>query len=83
MLEADKQRKLDSLLPQVLYDFVDVNADRISQYRPYRQVTFFVDIEVGLAPELYAVEILGVFNRPNIFFGYLFRHRRMKKKFAD
>src|SRR5205807_9825723 len=40
ILKPDKQRKLDSLLPQILNDFIDVDADGITQNRTHREMPF-------------------------------------------
>src|SRR5436309_724757 len=82
ILKTDEKRKLNSLLTQILNDFINVDADRIAQDRPYCEVTFFIHIEVGFTPQLDSVKILRIFDGPDIFLRYLFRHRRIRK-FAD
>src|SRR5207249_8083325 len=71
ILKTDEKRKLNSLLPQILNDFVNVDADRIAQDRPYCEVTFFIHIEVGFTPQLDSVKILRIFDGPDIFLRYL------------
>ena len=69
ILKTDEQRKLNPLLPQVLNDLIHIDTYRITQYRPYREMAFFVDAEIGFTPQRDPVQIFRIFDRPDIFFG--------------
>src|SRR5947207_2549883 len=69
ILKSDEQRKLDSLLPQVLNNLIDINANRVAQYRTNSEVPFFIDVEIRFTPERDSIQVFRIFNRPDIFFG--------------
>src|SRR5262245_51753093 len=69
ILKTDKQGKLNSLLLQILRNTENVDPDRVSQNRPDRKMSLLVDGEVRLTPQLHSVQVLGVFDRPDFFFG--------------
>jgi len=84
ILEPDEQRKLDSLLPQILNDLVEVDTDGVSQVRAYCEMALLIDVEIGFTPERDSIEIFGILNRPEFFFCYFLRHsreiRRLRQK---
>ena len=71
ILKADQQREFDSLLPQILNDLEEVDADGIAKNRANLQMAFGVDTEVRFAPKLDAIQLFGVLNSPGFFFSHL------------
>src|SRR5262249_9537918 len=77
ILKTDEQRKLNSLLLQILRNTENVDPDRISQNWPDRKMPLLVDVEIGLAPQLNPIQVFGVLNRPDFFFSrYVSGHRQ-------
>ncbi len=70
ILKADKEWKLDSLGFQILNDFVEIDADRIAEDRANTEISFVVNGEIVISPQLHSIEIFGIFSRPDCFFSF-------------
>jgi hypothetical protein len=68
ILKANEQWEFDALGLQILNNLVEIDADRVADDGTNAQITFVVNGEIVVAPQLHPVQVLRIFGRPDRIF---------------